>query len=72
MPYTPIIMQGLRIQGSLVADRLTHQRMLTFAAQHSIHPIVQTFPLNERGIQEAFEVLESGKMRYRGVLVAEE
>lgn len=72
MPYTPLIEQGLRIQGFLVADRLTHQHMLAFAARHAIHPIIQTFPLNEKGIEEAFGVLESGKMRYRGVLVAED
>ena len=46
--------------------------MLSFAAQHDIKPIIQTFPLNEKGIDEAFNVLEGGRMRYRGVLVAED
>ena len=72
MPYTPIIEQALRIQGSLVADRQTHKEMLDFAARHGIKPIVQTFPLTKGGIEEAFGVLEGGGMRYRGVLVAEE
>ena len=46
--------------------------MLEFAARHGIKPIVQTFPLNKEGIEQAFEKLEGGGMRYRGVLVAEE
>lgn len=70
MPYMPILMSGLKIQGSLVAARQIHREMLNFAGVHNIRPIIQTFPLNVEGINDALETLESGKMRYRGVLVA--
>ncbi|KIW93165.1 uncharacterized protein Z519_05770 [Cladophialophora bantiana CBS 173.52] len=70
MPYMDIIMSGLRVQGSLVAAREIHRQMLDFAAVHGLRPIIQTFPLTESGVDEAFKTLESGKMRYRGVLVA--
>lgn len=71
MPYMPLIMQGLRVQGSLVGSRQTHREMLDFAAAQGIRPIIQRFPMSKQGIEQAFEVLESGKMRYRGVLVAQ-
>jgi len=70
MPYMQIILNGLKIQGSLVAAREIHREMLEFAAVHNIKPIIQTFPLSQQGIKDAFQTLEDGKMRYRGVLVA--
>ena len=62
-------MQGITIQGSVVAARYVHQRMLDFAALHHIAPIVEKFPMTENGIQEAMEKLTNGSMRYRGVLL---
>ncbi|KIW62474.1 hypothetical protein PV04_10647 [Phialophora macrospora] len=70
MPYLDLIMNGLTIQGSLVAARQIHREMLDFAAAHAIKPIIQTFRLNQEGIRDAFYRLEEGEMRYRGVLVA--
>lgn len=72
IPYMPIMLNGTRIQGSLVAARAIHMKMLQFAAVHGIKPIIETFPMNKKGIEQAFEHLGQGKMRYRGVLVAEE
>lgn len=71
MPYMPLVVQGLRVQGSVVGSRNLHRQMLQFAAAHGIKPIIQTFPMSKQGIDEAFETLEGGKMRYRGVLVAQ-
>ena len=71
VPYMPVILKGLKIQGSLVAPRQVHREMLEFAAAKNINPIVQTFPLDLDGINKAFETLEGGNMRYRGVLVAQ-
>lgn len=71
IPYMPIVMNGVRIQGSLVAARAMHIKMLEFAALHGIRPIIETFPMSKGGIERAFERLGKGKMRYRGVLVAE-
>ncbi|KAF2816996.1 GroES-like protein [Mytilinidion resinicola] len=71
IPYMPLILQGIRIQGSLVASRGIHTRMLAFAAQHSIKPTVMKFPMNVDGITDALQTLNDGKMRYRAVLMPE-
>ena len=71
-PYMPLLMGGLRVQGSVVAPRAIHNKMLEFAAVHHIKPMIETFPLNTKGIEEAFEHLEHGELRYRGVLVAQD
>ena len=70
MPYMQLIMNGLKIQGTIIAAREIHREMLEFAVFHNIKPVVQTFPMTQGGINEAFQNLEEGKMRYRGVLVA--
>jgi D-arabinose 1-dehydrogenase-like Zn-dependent alcohol dehydrogenase len=72
LPYMQIILNGLKIQGSLVAAREIHREMLEFAAVHNIKPVIQKFPLNKEGIEEAFTKLEHGEMRYRGVLVSQD
>ena len=69
IPYMPILANGLRVQGSLVAAREIHIEMLLFAAKHNIRPITQTYDMNLDGINKAFADLEGGNMRYRGVLV---
>jgi D-arabinose 1-dehydrogenase-like Zn-dependent alcohol dehydrogenase len=43
--------------------------MLEFAALHKIAPIVEKFPLTEKGLEEAMDKLADGSMRYRGVLI---
>ena len=70
IPPMKLTMAGLKLQGSLVAPRRIHREMLHFAAFHGIKPIIETFDMNEEGIAKAFERLEDGNMRYRGVLVA--
>lgn len=69
IPYMPLLLNGLKVQGSLVAAREIHREMLDFAATHDIRPIIETFPMSKEGVEQAFEKLESGSMRYRGVLV---
>ena len=71
IPYMPIIAGELKIQGSLVAARQVHKEMLAFAAHHSIKPIIEQFPMTVEGITESMKKLEDGKMRYRGVVVAQ-
>lgn len=70
VPYMPLVLHGIRIQGTIVAARQVHNRMLRFAAEHGIKPMINEFPMTKAGIEEAFEHLNSGRMRYRGVLVA--
>lgn len=45
-------------------------KMLRFAAQHKIKPIVQEFPMTVEGIEDAMDKLEKGLIRYRAVIVA--
>jgi len=71
MPYMPLLMSGLRVQGVVVGSRQIHRDMLQFAAAQGVKPIIQTFPMTKQGIEQGFEALEGGKMRYRGVLVAQ-
>ncbi|KAL6707251.1 hypothetical protein ACN47E_004239 [Coniothyrium glycines] len=68
IPHMSMVSQGLRIQGSVVAARAVHRKMLEFAALHEIKPIVMEFPLTESGIEDAMQTLRDGNMRYRGVL----
>ena len=71
VPYMPLVVNGLRIQGCITPSRGTHVKMLRFAAFHHILPIVETFPMSIDGIETAMQKLEKGGLRYRAVLVAE-
>ena len=64
-------MAGLRVQGSFIAPRHLHQKMLEFSAYHNIKPVIQKWPMSEQGIKEAFKRLDENTMRYRGVIVVE-
>lgn len=68
IPYMPMLLTGLTVQGSLVATRLVHERMLAFAALHQIKPVLQSFDMTEEGILDAMEKLEQGKVHFRAVL----
>jgi D-arabinose 1-dehydrogenase-like Zn-dependent alcohol dehydrogenase len=71
IPYMPLLLSGISIQGSVVAARHIHRQMLKFAAQHQIKPILMEFPMSEEGIEKAMDTLSEGGMRYRGVLIPE-
>lgn len=68
IPYMPFILPGHRIIASTEASKRNHIDMLEFVARNKIKPWVEKFPMNEQGIQKAFGKIESGQMRYRGVL----
>jgi D-arabinose 1-dehydrogenase-like Zn-dependent alcohol dehydrogenase len=63
------VLPGHRLIASTEASRENHLRMLEFAARNGVKPWVETFEMSEKGVKEAFERLERGGMRYRGVLV---
>lgn len=69
MPYMPLIFKGIRVQGSMVATRNVHRRMLEFAAFHGIKPIVEKYPMTEDGIKGVLERLEEGKVVFRAVMM---
>jgi len=68
IPYMPFILPGHRIIASTEASRQNHLAMIQFAARHRIMPWVERFPMTEDGLKTAFDRLEKGEMRYRGVL----
>lgn len=68
IPYMPFILPGHRIIASTEASKRNHVDMLEFAARNKIKPWVERFHMDEHGMQQAFEKLEAGQMRYRGVL----
>ncbi|KAH8898553.1 alcohol dehydrogenase [Thozetella sp. PMI_491] len=63
-----LVKNGLRIQGALLAARPDVRRMLSFAVQHGIKPIIMEWPMSVEGIEQAMESLRTGKVRYRAVL----
>lgn len=71
IPYMPFVLPGHRLISSTEASRENHIRMLEFAARHKLKPWIEAFPMSAEGVAEAFEKLEQGGMRYRGVLVVE-
>lgn len=70
-PYMPILIKGITIQGSLVANRAQHHQMLAFAALHDIKPIIEKFPMSEDGLKKAMDKLTEGDIYYRAVLLNE-
>lgn len=68
IPYMPLILQGIAVQGSLVASRGVHRQMMEFASRHGIAPIIEKFPMTEEGLKTAIEKLEQGNIHYRAVL----
>jgi len=68
IPYMPFILPGHKIIASTEASRQNHLAMIQFAARHKIKPWVERFLMTEDGLKTAFNRLEKGEMRYRGVL----
>lgn len=71
IPYMPFVLPGHRLIASTEASLQNHFEMLAFAGEHKIKPWIEKFPMTLQGAAEAFEKLETGNMRYRGVLVRE-
>jgi len=69
IPYMPFVLPGHRLIASTEASHQNHFEMLEFAARHQIQPVIEEFPMTLAGVAAAFERLEAGQMRYRGVLV---
>lgn len=68
LPYMDFVLPGLRLIASTEASRENHIAMLEFAARKGVEPWVEEFEMNHSGLAKAFGKLESGGMRYRGVL----
>ena len=62
----PLLMGQRSVSASPVGSPVNIARMLDFAAQHDIRPVIETYPFEQ--VNEAMERLHSGKARYRIVL----
>jgi uncharacterized zinc-type alcohol dehydrogenase-like protein len=62
----PLIMGQRSISGSPVGSPANIAKMLEFAVQHKIEPVVEVYRFDQ--VNEAMEKLRSGKARYRVVL----
>lgn len=72
IPYMSFVLPGHKLIASTEASHQNHFEMLEFAARKGIAPWVEEFAMDLEGAAAAFTRLESGKMRYRGVLVKRE
>lgn len=62
----PLIMAQRSVSGSPVGSPQVIAKMLAFAEQHNIKPVVEQFSFDQ--VNEAIAHLASGKARYRVVL----
>lgn len=67
-PYAKLLEKELSIHGSCSSNNEEVKKMLDFTVAHGIKPATQLFPFSVDGITDAFEKLETGKIRYRAVL----
>ncbi|EIW83961.1 GroES-like protein [Coniophora puteana RWD-64-598 SS2] len=71
VPYMPFLANSIKFQAVVCPSRGIQNKTLRFAAVHNIKPVMQEFPLNEAGIEEALDRLDKGEVRYRAVLIAQ-
>ncbi|OAP56602.1 hypothetical protein AYL99_08714 [Fonsecaea erecta] len=69
VPALPFVIYGYSIIGSGGAHAQSVKAMLRFAAEHSIKPVIEKFPMTQKGVIDAMKKLDEGSVRYRGVLV---
>ena len=62
----PLLLGQKSISGSPLGKPVTIKQMLTFAANHQIEPVIETFAFEQ--VNQALAHLESGKARYRIIL----
>jgi D-arabinose 1-dehydrogenase-like Zn-dependent alcohol dehydrogenase len=72
IPFFSLLLKGVSIIFATTGPRDQISKMLEFAALHGVKPVVEKFPLTKEGIDASLKKLEDGKMRYRGVLVAQD
>ncbi|GAD92015.1 succinate semialdehyde dehydrogenase, putative [Paecilomyces variotii No. 5] len=68
LPYSPTVLLGHKVVGSLVCSHFLQEKAIDFAARNDIHVIIEKFPMTLEGVKACAGKLASGKMRYRGVL----
>lgn len=72
IPFMSFLLTGRRFIGSTVPPKIVYIQMLEFAALHKVKPVIEAFPLTKQGVEDSLKKLDQGKIRYRGVLYAQE
>lgn len=67
IPHMPFLLKGAQVVSS-IPSKNTYSDMLQFAARINIHPLLDREPLSTQGIESLLNRLQSGRIRYRGVL----
>jgi D-arabinose 1-dehydrogenase-like Zn-dependent alcohol dehydrogenase len=65
----PLLMGRRSVAGWYSGTARDSQDTLEFSALHSVHPMIEKYPLNQ--VAEAYEQMQSGKVRFRVVLTME-
>jgi alcohol dehydrogenase, propanol-preferring len=63
----PLVFGGRSIYGSLTGTPIDGEDTLTFSVLQNIHPMIETFPLEQAA--DAYSRMMQGKARFRVVLV---
>jgi D-arabinose 1-dehydrogenase-like Zn-dependent alcohol dehydrogenase len=63
----PLILKGVSIHGWPSGHAIDSEDAIAFAQRQGVKCIVETYPLEK--VNDAFESMLSGKVRFRGVLV---
>lgn len=71
VPFQLFLQREISFVSSCTATPEETRKMLEFAAEYGIKPIIETFPMSKEGAEEAIDRLNSGKLRYRAVLKVE-
>ncbi len=71
VPHMPFLIKSIDVIYLMNGRHDAYDKLLAFTTLHNIKSVSEEFPLTGAGIEEALERLEKGKMRYRGVLIAE-
>jgi D-arabinose 1-dehydrogenase-like Zn-dependent alcohol dehydrogenase len=71
IPYVMFLVKGHRIVYAAGGTIPAFRQMLDFAVLHNSTPIIEKFPLTQQGIEDSLKMLESRRMRHRGVLYAD-
>ncbi|KIW98370.1 uncharacterized protein Z519_00030 [Cladophialophora bantiana CBS 173.52] len=69
VPALSLVTYGYEVIGSGGAHPQSVKAMLRFAAVHSVKPVIEKFPMTQKGVTDAMKKLDEGSVRYRGVLV---
>ncbi|TAQ87700.1 hypothetical protein B7494_g3980 [Chlorociboria aeruginascens] len=71
IPHMPFLMKSINVVYSTNGRHDSYDKLLAFSALHGIKPVSEKLPMTVEGIEQSFEKLLNGEMRYRGVLVAD-